>query len=109
MEWIVLLSVIIATLGQLHAYPNKEMNENDLEEAMLAQWLRVKQESLPMGVADELLQDDTALEQTNPLCTKPEECNCQLKNLLVNATSEPGATCFSLVPYCEGPCKSVYR
>ena len=134
MEWIVLLSVFIATLGQLHAYLNKEINENDLEEAMLAQWLRVEQESSTMDVADELLQDEKAIElqdekaielldekaielqdekaieQTSPLCNIVGECDCQLKKSFTVKTKEPGATCFFLsVPYCEGPCKSVYR
>lgn len=115
MKWLALLTVII-TIGQLQAYPKSEeariINEDDIEameEVFFSQLLRMEQESSLMGINNELLQDETALEQTNALCPNPDECNCQIKTERYD-TKEGSATCYSFkVPYCEGPCQSIHR
>jgi len=111
MKWLALFSVI-TIVGQLQAYPNSErtkiVNEHDveaMEEVLLAQLLRMKQESLQMGINNVLKDDETALEQTNALCPDPDECNCRLK-----VRNEPEGNCVTFdVPYCEGPCRSEHR
>jgi len=115
MKWLALLSVII-TVGRLQAYPKSEeariIYENDveaMEKAFFSQLLKMKQDSSPMGINNELLQDETALEQTNTFCPDPDECDCRIKTERY-LTTEGSATCFIYdVPYCEGPCQSIHR